>query len=108
MQHVFQMQTAEFLETLLNEYGVPAGKIRSLPEALEEDQFKYRELWNSIHLKSINKDYKVPGIGFKVNQSSIKADQAPPKLGENTKTVLQTINFSEDEIEQLIKENIIS
>ena len=66
------------------------------------------QLWNSKHLKSINKDYKVPGIGFKVNQSSIKADKAPPKLGENTKTVLQTINFSEDEIEQLIKENIIS
>ena len=39
LQHVFQMQTAEFLETLLNEYGVPAGKIRSLPEALKEDRF---------------------------------------------------------------------
>ena len=107
MQHVFQMQTAEFLEILLNEYGVPAGKIRSLPEALKEDQFKYRELWNTIHLESINKDYKVPGIGFKVNQSSIKADKAPPKLGENTKKVLQTINFSEEKIEELIKENII-
>ena len=107
LQSIFKMHTAEFLEILLNKYGVPAGKIRSLPEALEEDQFKYRELWNSIHLKSINKDYKVPGIGFKVNQSSIKADKAPPKLGENTKKVLQAINFSEEKIEELIKENII-
>ena len=38
LQNVFKIQTAEFLEILLNEYGVPAGKVRSLPEALNEDQ----------------------------------------------------------------------
>ena len=107
LQNVFKIQTAEFLEILLNEYGVPAGKVRSLPEALNEDQFKFRELWNSIDIKNINKDYKVPGIGFKVNQSSIKADKAPPRLGEHTRSVLKSINISEEEIEMLIKNNII-
>ena len=66
LQEIFKLKTAEFLEMLLNEYGVPAGKIRSLPEALNEDQFKLRGLWNPVHIKSIGKNYKVPSVGFKV------------------------------------------
>lgn len=107
LQKIFKMKTAEFLEILLNEYGVPAGKIRSLPEALQEDQFKLRGLWNPIHIKNIGKDYKVPSVGFKVNQNSVKADNAPPVLGENTMSILKSLNFTNQEIKSLFKEQIV-
>ena len=107
LQKIFKMKTAEFLEILLNEYGVPAGKIRSLPEALQEDQFKLRGLWNPIHIKKIGKDYKVPSVGFKVNQNSVKADNAPPVLGENTMSILKSLNFTNQEIKSLFKEQIV-
>lgn len=107
LQKIFKMKTAEFLEILLNEYGVPAGKIRSLPEALQEDQFKLRGLWNPIYIKNIGKDYKVPSVGFKVNQNPVKADKAPPVLGENTKSILKSLNFTNQEIKSLFKEQIV-
>jgi crotonobetainyl-CoA:carnitine CoA-transferase CaiB-like acyl-CoA transferase len=107
LQKIFKMKTAEFLEILLNEYGVPAGKIRSLPEALQEDQFKLRGLWNPIYIKNIGKDYKVPSVGFKVNQNPVKADKAPPVLGENTKSILKSLNFTNQEIKSLFKEHIV-
>lgn len=107
LQKIFKMKTAEFLEILLNEYGVPAGKIRSLPEALQEEQFKLRGLWNPIHINNIGKDYKVPSVGFKVNQNPVKADKAPPVLGENTKSILKSLNFTNQEIKSLFKEQIV-
>ena len=107
LQEIFKLKTAEFLEMLLNEYGVPAGKIRTLPEALNEDQFKLRGLWNPIHIKSIGKNYKVPSVGFKVNRNSIKADEAPPTLGENSKLILKDLGFTSQEIKSLFKEQII-
>lgn len=107
LQKIFKLKTAEFLEILLNEYGVPAGKIRTLPEALNEDQFKLRGLWNPIHIKSIGKNYKVPSVGFKVNHNSIKADEAPPTLGENSKLILKDLGFTSQEIKSLFKEQII-
>ena len=45
---------------------------------------------------------------FQRAMNAIRNRHLSVQLGENTKTVLQTINFSEDEIEQLIRENIIS
>ena len=107
LQKIFKLKTAEYLEILLNEYGVPAGKIRTLPEALNEDQFKLRGLWNPIHIKSIGKNYKVPSVGFKVNCNSIKADEAPPTLGENSKLILKDLGFTSQEIKSLFKEQII-
>jgi len=107
LQDIFKNYTADFLETLLNEYGVPSGKIRSLPEALNEEQFKHRDLWNSVNIKSINKNFKVPSIGFKVNENSIKPVNPPPTLGENTRLVLKSLNYSEDEVKTLIKENVV-
>ena len=107
LQKIFKLKTAEYLEILLNEYGVPAGKIRTLPEALNEDQFKLRGLWNPIHIKSIGKNYKVPSVGFKVNRNSIKADEAPPTLGENSKLILKDLGFTSQEIKSLFKEQII-
>ena len=56
-KNAFQVETAEDLEILLNNFNVPAGKIRSLPEAVAEKQFKERKLWNKINIKSINKDF---------------------------------------------------
>ena len=42
-QNIFITKTAEDLEILLNNFNVPAGKIRSLPEAVAEKQFKERK-----------------------------------------------------------------
>lgn len=106
-QKIFLDKSAEFLETLLNKYDVPAGKIKSLPEALSEEQFQKRELWNEINIKSIKKKYKVPSIGFKVNENIVKPEYAPPVLGENTTSIMNSINYQKDEIDVLRKQKII-
>ncbi len=107
-QNIFITKTAEDLEILLNKFDVPAGKIRSLPEAVAEKQFKERKLWNKINIKSINKDFFVPSIGFKVDESEVSPKNPPPTLGEDTEDVLQNIGINKDQLGALKKEGVIN
>ena len=104
---IFITQTAEFLETLLNEYNVPAGKVRTIPEIVSEEQFLQRKLWNKIKIKSIDKYFKVPSIGFKVNENAVKPKSPPPILGQDTISILSSLGIKNQEIDKLRKENII-
>ena len=98
----------QYNQILLNNFCVPAGKIRSLPEAVAEKQFKERKLWNKINIKSINKDFLVPSIGFKVDESEVSPKNPPPTLGEDTEDVLQNIGINKDLLGVLKKEGVIN
>ena len=87
---------------------MPAGKIRSLPEAVAEKQFKERKLWNKINIKSINKEFLVPSIGFKVDESEVLPKNPPPILGKDTNDVLKNIGISKNQLEELKKEGVIN
>jgi crotonobetainyl-CoA:carnitine CoA-transferase CaiB-like acyl-CoA transferase len=87
---------------------VPAGKVRTLPEICSEEQFLQRKLWNNIKIENINKDFLVPSIGFKVNENTVVPENAPPKLGRDTKSILNSIGFNNDKIEQLRSEGVIN
>ena len=107
-QKIFITKSADFLETLLNKFNVPAGKVRTLPEICSEEQFLQRKLWNNIKIENINKDFLVPSIGFKVNENTVVPENAPPKLGRDTKSILNSIGFNNDKIEQLRSEGVIN
>ena len=108
LQGIFITQSAEFLEDLLNDFNVPASKIRTLPEVLSEEQFLERKLWNKINIKSINKQFLVPSIGFKVNQNAVVPENPPPILGGDTKSILNSIGINDHEIDKLREKDIIN
>ena len=107
IQKIFNLKTAEFLEKLLNDYEVPSGKIRTIPEAVSEEQFLARKLWNKVYIKNLNKNFLVPSIGFKVNESIIVPKEPPPILGGDTVSILNTIGFSDTEIDVLRNKAVI-
>ena len=107
-QSIFITKTAEDLEILLNNFNVPAGRVRSLPDAISEKQFKERKLWNKINIKSINRDYLVPSIGFKVDEKPVLPVSPPPILGGDTERVLKEIGITKDLVKNLRKDGIIN
>ena len=107
-QSIFITKTAEDLEILLNNFNVPAGRVRSLPDAVSEKQFKERKLWNKINIKSINRDYFVPSIGFKVDEKPVLPESPPPILGGDTEQVLKEIGITRDLVNNLRKDGIIN
>ena len=107
IQIIFNLKTAEYLEKLLNDYEVPSGKIRTIPEAVSEEQFLARKLWNKVYINNLNKNFLVPSIGFKVNESIIAPIEPPPTLGGDTVSILNTIGVSDMEIDFLRNKAVI-
>lgn len=107
-QSIFITKTAEDLEILLNNFNVPAGRVRSLPDAVSDKQFQERKLWNKINIKSINRDYLVPSIGFKVDEKPVLPESPPPILGGDTEQVLKEIGITKDLVNNLRKDGIIN
>lgn len=107
-QSIFITKTAEDLEILLNNFNVPAGRVRSLPDAVSDKQFQERKLWNKINIKSINRDYLVPSVGFKVDEKPVLPESPPPILGGDTERVLKEIGITKDLVNNLRKDGIIN
>ena len=107
-QKRFITKTAEELEILLNNYKVPAGRVRTLPETVSEEQFLERKLWEKINIPSIEKNYILPSIGFKVNEETLPPKNPPPTLGEDTINILKENGYKASEIEELKKDKIIN
>ena len=108
IQEIFNLRTAEELEVLLNKFKVPAGKLRSLKEAVSEEQFLKRKLWNKVNIDTIKQEFLVPGLGFKVNKKSISPNQPPPSLGQDTNEILKLLDYTDEQIKNLKLNKIIN
>ena len=108
MQEIFNLKTAEELEELLNKFKVPAGKLRSLKEAVSEEQFEERKLWNKINIPAIEQGFFVPSLGFKVNKNSVVPDTPPPSLGQDTEEILKLLEYTDEQIKKFKRNKIVN
>lgn len=98
--------TAEWLERL-DDYDVPCAPVLSRPEILENEQIKVNEL---IH------QYEHPGLGqirqsrpgAKFSRSEMRKEPLAPGLGEHNVEVLSDLGLSEDDINALIADGVLS
>lgn len=79
----FLKDTAIHWEMILVDVGVPASRVRTIGEVLEEGQPASRELLAEIKVASTS--VKIPGIGFKLNGHSLVPQRAPKTVGADNK-----------------------
>ena len=100
-----QRASAELVEAL-NAAKVPSGKINSVPEALEHPQIAARGLVNTIAREDGS---KIGFLGFPAHMSATPASyrQAPPKSGQDARSVLAEAGLSEAEIAALMESGAV-
>ena len=101
-------ETSEHWINALNSAKVPCAPINSFSQALSDEQVIH---WNMV----VEVDHpdggkvKMPGNPIKLSYTDEDSFSPPPHLGQHTKeTLIEWCNYSESEIEELIKKKVIA
>jgi crotonobetainyl-CoA:carnitine CoA-transferase CaiB-like acyl-CoA transferase len=88
-------------EALLMQADVPAGRIRSLPEAVAEPQTEARGMLHRVD------GHTLMGTAFKLNGAPLAPIEAPRVFGADTEAVLLGLNYDGPAIERLAQAGVI-
>jgi crotonobetainyl-CoA:carnitine CoA-transferase CaiB-like acyl-CoA transferase len=83
--HFAAAPAAEWVRRLAGA-DVPVGKVRSIPEVLNDPQVLARDMVVTVPHPAIG-DLKLVGIPFKFSATPALIRRAPPLLGEHTQEV---------------------
>lgn len=88
-------------ENILAQLGIPAGRVLTVPEALENPQVKQRGLFQTLDVAGLDHPVTVTRAGFKLSGVDPCVQSPPPRLGEHTDEVLTRVGYTEEEISAL-------
>jgi crotonobetainyl-CoA:carnitine CoA-transferase CaiB-like acyl-CoA transferase len=108
IEAVLTTRSAAEWEAAFNAVGVPAGRVLTVPQALDLPQIKERGLVQTFdHVPALDRPLSVSRAGFKVDGDDPRAATPPPTLGEHTDQVLASLGFTADEIADHRKQGIV-
>ena len=101
-------ETSEHWINALNSAKVPCAPINSFSQALSDEQVIHRNMVVEVDHPDGGK-VKMPGNPIKLSYTDEDSFSPPPHLGQHTKeTLIEWCNYSELEINELIKKKVIA
>ncbi len=92
----------------LNDAGVPAGEVLSVPDILDHPQIAARGLLRRFAaVDGVDGDVTVLNGGTRLGRGPAGVADPPPALGQHSEEILRAFGFEDAEIATLRKENII-
>jgi CoA:oxalate CoA-transferase len=108
LRRIFAGNSAAHWEDVLSAAGVPASRVRDLPEILEHPHLAWREvLLETPKIAGLDRTLRVPGVGFKLANGGQTVDRPPPRRGQHSVEVLKSLGWSVNEIDELIATGVV-
>ena len=104
IEGVLSARPAAIWEKELNDRGIPAGRILTLPEALEQARSAGQIAQYTL---SGGREAEIFRTGIKIDGTPLHVDAPPPELGADTDELLAELGVSKDTIAQLREEGAI-
>lgn len=95
-------KSAQEWAALLNQHGVPAGEVLSIPEVLEMPQIAASGLVKHFfNPPGVDREIAVVRSGFRLQSGDPDPDTPPPILGADTDTILEELGYDRNEVTDL-------
>ncbi len=102
LEQTLATRSAQEWWPLLNQAGVPAGPVYTVPQALDHPQIADRGMIGGFaHVPGVDRDIRVLRTGFKLDGQPLKVDTPPPMLGQHTDDILADLGYTLSEIVDL-------
>jgi len=97
VEMAFSDYEAEELLRMLNELGIPSGKVRTIDEVYEWDQTRCQCLLIDVEHSSLGR-ISIPGPPIRLDRDQRETHQAPPRLGEHNASVRAWLDVMETDL----------
>ena len=98
-------KTADEWEEAFNQQKVPAARVRSLDETLDDAQLEFRDV---IQTTNDTDQSRIPLASFKFSKNGPELKSPPPHFGQHTNEILEELGYNDEEISRLKSKNIIA
>ena len=95
----------EWLKKLLSS-NIPASAVNSVESALSDEQTIANDMVVSVNHSEAGV-LKMLGVPYRFSDTPATINKAPPLLGEDNREILQSIGYDNDQIDSLIKSEVI-
>ena len=109
IQGALLRNSASHWEPIINEAGVPAAKVLSIPEVMKTDQVTDRQFFGKFSQEEcgLGRDIQLPKASFQFRTNGPALRTPPPRIGADTKTILENLGYSPDEVDLFRKSGVV-
>ena len=91
---------------VLEEHRVPCGPVYNAADMMEDEHFKYRELFEAVEING--ESLKIPALLPKLRSTPGGTEWPGPEVGSHTDEVLQSLGLDSARIAELKTEGIVA
>ena len=103
---IFKTKEKSYWVQLLNDVGVPTGPIYDMSEVFSDPQVISQNMVAEVQHPKLG-NLKLVNQALKLNRTPAQVKTATPELGEHTKSLLNELGYSENEILEFINGKVV-
>jgi crotonobetainyl-CoA:carnitine CoA-transferase CaiB-like acyl-CoA transferase len=99
---IMKTRTSNEWVAILEQRNIPVAKVRNVAEVVRDPQLETRGILRNVpDPEEADKVRKLPGAAFICDDDGPSVPGAPPKLGAQTRAVLRSLGYSDEQVESL-------